>query len=85
MMSTPLLASDHWDGPGPWWPLIPLFWIACVILVVVLIAVFGRSRRRCWRDGSYAGEARLAERFAAGEIDETEYRQRSAVLREKER
>ncbi|MCW2749000.1 MAG: hypothetical protein JWR83_110 [Aeromicrobium sp.] len=72
--------NDHWDGPGPWWPLIPLFWIAFFVLV---FGVFGRFGRRCWHNGSYAGESRLAERFAAGEIDESEYRDRLAVLREK--
>ena len=33
-----------------------------------------------WHRGSYPGEPRLAERYAAGEIDETEYRKRLAVL-----
>jgi putative membrane protein len=31
--------------------------------------------------GQRAGEARLAERFAAGEIDEQEYERRLATLR----
>ncbi|MET0467377.1 MAG: SHOCT domain-containing protein [Aeromicrobium sp.] len=84
MMSTDLFASDHWDGPGPWWPFIPLFWIAFFLLVLFLLGVVGR-RRHGWRRGSFAGESRLAERYAAGEIDETEYRQRLAVLREKDR
>lgn len=84
MLSTQVLASDHWNGPGPWWPLIPLFWIAFFLLVLWLLGVVGR-RRHSWRRGSFAGESRLAERYAAGEIDETEYRQRLAVLREKER
>jgi len=82
MLSTQLLAHDTWDGPGPWWPLFPLFWIAFFVLV---FGVFGRFGRRRWHRGSYAGEARLAERYAAGEIDETEYRQRLAVLRERDR
>ena len=60
-------------------------WIASAFLVITLIGMFGRSRRRCWSDGASAGEARLAERFATGEIDESEYRQRVAVLREKGR
>jgi putative membrane protein len=80
MLSTQLLAHDTWDGPGPWWPLFPLFWIA---FIVVILAVFGRFGRRRWHSGSYAGESRLAERYAAGEINESEYRERLAVLREK--
>jgi len=80
MLSTTLLTENHWDGPGPWWPIIPLVWIA---FVIVLFAVIGRRGRR--HHGSYAGEARLAERYAAGEIEESEYRERLAVLREKGR
>jgi putative membrane protein len=77
------LATDHdnWDGPGPWWPLIPLFWIAFFVLIFGVFGRFGRRRHR----GSYAGESRLAERYATGEIDETEYRQRLAVLRERDK
>jgi putative membrane protein len=78
MLPTVVLAADHWDGPGPWWPLLPLLWIA------VLVAVLLSSRRRCGRGrqtGSSSGQARLAERYAAGEIDEAEYRERLAVLR----
>lgn len=84
MLSTQLLANDHWDGPGPWWPFVPLFWIAFFLVVLWLLGVIG-PRRRGWRRGSFSGESRLAERYAAGEIDETEYRQRLAVLREKDR
>jgi len=79
MLSTTLMTHDNWDGPGPWWPLIPLFWIAFIVL---LFAIFGRFGRRRWHHGSYSGESRLAERYAAGEIDEEEYRERLAVLRE---
>lgn len=75
------LANDHWDGPGPWWPLFPLLWLA---FIIVAFAVFGRFGRRRWHHGSYAGESRLAERYAAGEIDEAEYRERLAVLRKKD-
>lgn len=80
MLSSTLLTNhDHWDGPGPWWPLIPLFWFAFIFIAFALLGRFGRRR---WHRGSYSGEAKLAERFAAGEIDETEYRTRLAVLRE---
>ena len=44
--------------------------------IVMFVRYRGHSHR-----GSYAGESRLAERYAAGEIDETEYRERMAVLR----
>ena len=82
MLSTQLLAHDNWDGPGPWWPLFPLVWIA---FIFVTFAVLGRFGRRRWHRGSYAGESRLAERYAAGEINEAEYRERLAVLRERDK
>jgi putative membrane protein len=80
--------ADRCDGPG-WWPLIPLFWLTAFIVFFVLAARFGWWGRRrgpyddrFYRDGSREGKARLAERFAAGEIDEQEYRSRLAVLDE---
>lgn len=67
----------------PWWPIFPFLWIL-VIVAIIAAARWGGMRR--WRrfhaaDGVRAGEARLAERFAAGEIDEQEYESRRAVLR----
>ncbi len=76
-----LAASDRWDGPGPWWPLFPLLWLLIVVGVVTTFVVAGRRNRS--RAGASAGESRLAERFAAGEIAEEEYRQRLGVLKEK--
>jgi putative membrane protein len=80
--------ADHWDGPGPWWPLIPLFWFGLFIAFFFIAARSGWWGRRRWytehaqADGVRAGKARLAERFASGEIDEQEYRARLAVLEE---
>jgi putative membrane protein len=77
----PFAAStqDHWAGPGWWWPVFPLLWL---LLVVVIVARFSFLGRRRWREhGTQAGEARLAERYAAGEIDEQEYERRLATLR----
>jgi putative membrane protein len=81
-----LLADNgHWGHPG-WWPVFPLLWLLIIGALVWTFAI----RRRRWGggcpggpDGVRSGEARLAERFAAGEIDEQEYRARRAVLREK--
>lgn len=71
--------------------LVPILWILVIALIVFL---FTRSRRRAWAnvgpDGSYgppwmrggpSAEATLSERFAKGDIDETEYRARLEVLR----
>jgi uncharacterized membrane protein len=74
---TTLALNDHY-GPGGWWP---IFWL----LVIVGLLVFFATRRRHWHEhaGTRSGHARLAERYAAGEIDDDEYRTRRAVLNEK--
>jgi putative membrane protein len=90
-------AVVHPVGHGFGWLffLIPLFWIA---LIVVLFAIFGRRRRAYWAANGGPGwghgygpwgsahaarsaESTLAERFAQGDIDEKEYRARLEVLR----
>ena len=79
--STTVLAdNDHWDGPGPWWPIFPILWLLVVVGLFFVFARFGWRRR--WYAGTHSGESRLAERYAAGEIGEQEYRERLAVLRE---
>ncbi|QGN58477.1 SHOCT domain-containing protein [Nostocoides sp. HKS02] len=76
-------SPDHWDGPGAWWPIFPILWL---LFLVALFTTFGFFGRRRWgrfhaMSGQRAGEARLAERYAAGEIDEQEYERRLATLR----
>lgn len=77
---TPLHRGDF-DGPPFPFLLVPLtFWLVLVGLVVWFVL----NRRRDARAGGVlAGEQVLAERYAAGEIDEEDYRARRAVLREK--
>ena len=92
-MLTTLATAAVATHAGPWaagygWLffLVPVFWILVIGLVVFLIM---RSRRRAWADGQYGppwargatAESTLAERFAKGDIDETEYRARLEVLR----
>jgi putative membrane protein len=83
IMSTALatgLVATHFVGPfawGPWFLLIPLFWIA---LFAILFAIFGRRWRRR-SDPARQAEVTLAERYAKGDNDETEYRARLEVLR----
>jgi putative membrane protein len=72
--------SHHDDGSWfPYFPLIPLFFIGVWVLLVATVG--RRFRRNCVGGG---GESVLAERFARGEIDEGEYRQRREVLRRKD-
>ncbi|WP_370615745.1 SHOCT domain-containing protein [Mumia sp. Pv 4-285] len=78
--SATVLAHPGSDGPG-WWIVFPIFWLAFFVFVVVMALRFGPWRRR-WHDPRSGGESRLAERYAAGEIDADEYRSRLAVLRE---
>ena len=83
LVATPMLVadSDHWNGPG-WWVIFPIMWFLFFTTIVVLVIVRGRR----WRQdcGRRSGVARLSERYAAGEIEEQEYRQRLAVLKEQQ-
>lgn len=72
----------HMWGPGygsGWFFLFPLLWI----LVIGLFIFFGRRAfwHRHQHSESMGAESVLRERYARGEIDETEYRQRLEVLR----
>jgi putative membrane protein len=69
--------------PGPWWPIFPFLWLLFIIGIIATFRFFGIRR---WRQvqgqaGTRAGEARLAERYAAGEIDEQEYERRLGTLK----
>lgn len=82
------VAGDQWDrgpwrdgdGPPGFWPIFPIFWLLVIAAIITTIIVV--NRRRTAAAPRHAGEAKLAERYAAGEIDENEYRARRAVLRE---
>jgi len=71
-------------GFAPFFLLIPLFWLIVIVLVVTLV---GRRWRSGWGGrgpgwgGTRPAEALLAERFARGDIDETEYVARLDALR----
>jgi putative membrane protein len=87
---TTLLATatdPTWHGGG-WWFFYPFLWFFGFFLFIALLR--GIFWRRHWRHHYYnrpwgwGGEndprAVLAARYARGEIDESEYRQRLAVL-----
>jgi putative membrane protein len=82
---TPTIAAviaEHWHHGGwfPWFPLVPLFFFGLWFLLFALVF------RRRWRWGApgQSGESVLAERYAWGEISESEYRERRTVLRRKD-
>jgi putative membrane protein len=93
VLSTLALAGTaaHWTGPwgagfGWLFLLIPLFWIGVFVLLFTLV----RRRQHAWgaygygppwSGASQSAESTLGERFAKGDIDETEYRARLEVLR----
>jgi len=79
-------------GPGPFL----IFPIVFGVLIIGLIVTLIVTRRRRWHHAGWGGpwggpwaaaqgvrsaESVLAERFARGDIDETEYRARLEVLR----
>jgi putative membrane protein len=74
----------HWDGDGPGWWIVfpPLFWLAVIVGVVLLL----RSRRG---GPPWAGRGRetgidvLERRYAEGELSLEQYRERRSVLEEK--
>ncbi|GAA4432291.1 hypothetical protein GCM10023169_37900 [Georgenia halophila] len=83
LQAAPVLAEGwghHAGAGGPgWWIVFPIAWF--LIIAGGITAVVLGSRRRHRLAGRRAGEARLAERYAAGEIDEEEYRRRMTGLR----
>jgi putative membrane protein len=84
MTTAGAVLAERWDGgPGPWWPIFPLLWLLLIAAIATTILLVARRNRR--QGGFRAGEARLSERFASGEIDEQEYRERLAVLKEQGR
>lgn len=88
---TVLLAQAGWNGMGShggwmwgmhwlWW----LFWIAVAALLIwALVSVVGGlgPTDATGRDDRESAEEVLRRRYAAGEIDEEEYRERLRVLR----
>ncbi len=80
LITTATVLADRWDGDRPdWWPVFPILWFLIIVGGIVTAVVVSRRNRAA--AGPRAGEAVLAQRYAAGEIDEEEYAARLAVLR----
>jgi putative membrane protein len=73
LAALPLLAGHQDDWDHPWWPLWPLLWLAVIGTAVWLIV-----RRRDGRRADPLDRAReiLSERYARGELNGEEYRER---------
>jgi putative membrane protein len=70
----------HHDGPGWWIVFVPLFWIAVIGgLVLLLRSRGGWGPPRAAVDRESAIDV-LDARYARGEIDLDEYRERRSVL-----
>jgi putative membrane protein len=68
-----------WGGPGGWWVIFPILWVLLIATLVTVAVVVAVRRNRL--SGQRAGERRLAELYASGEIDEQEYRTRLSTLK----
>lgn len=74
--------NDGWHDDRPdFWFIFPILWF--LIIGTAIFFAVRALRNNGARAGQRAGEARLAERYAAGEIDEDEYAARREVLRRK--
>lgn len=76
------VAGGPWEGDGPpaFWPIFPIAWFLILMTAVFVgLLVVRRIRAEAPRR---VGEARLAETYAAGEINAEEYRNRLSVLRD---
>ena len=79
-LSTTIFAAWHHDGPGWWIVFVPLFWIAVIGGIVLLL----RSRGGWGAPREYSHRETALDvldgRYARGEIDDDEYRKRRSVL-----
>jgi putative membrane protein len=80
-----MVVAQMWDGDGDhmnggWWWVMEIGWLIFLAVVVVLGVLLVRHLTSRPARGSSAEDI-LAERFARGEIDEDEYRQRRSALR----
>lgn len=71
--------TSHWASPDAWWPVLPLLCLL-VLSTGVAVAVL-LIHHTVQRPRTLPAQAKLARRYAAGDITEEQYRERLAVLR----
>ena len=76
MTALTLIGASDGDWGHPWWPLWLILWAALAGLVAWLIVRRGNRRP----DPHDRARELLAERFARGELNATEYRERLETL-----
>jgi putative membrane protein len=74
---TPLFVYANSAHDGHWWIAFPILW---AVLIAAAIFLFWRRGPRGPRDGGDPAKRILSERFARGEINADEYRERLAQL-----
>lgn len=78
--------SWMWDSGWGGWVLMTVlmvaFWAIVIALLVIVIRYLTTDRVRGSGPPASQAQALLAERYARGEIDDDEYRQRTTLLRE---
>jgi putative membrane protein len=74
------LANEHWDHPWPWILLFPIYWGLIILGIFWLARRFGPRGRTGQFRRPETGIEILERRFAAGEIDHDEFRQRRSTL-----
>lgn len=79
-LATEVLAEGANGGPGGWWPIFPILWFLFIGFLIFTVFRFRRGGPPQWARGQ-SGEGVLAERYARGEINEDEYRERLTVLK----
>jgi len=79
-----LVPIADWDGDGPhWWFVFPpLFWLAVIVGIVLLVRSRGGGPPWAGR-GRETGIDVLERRYAEGELSLEQYRERRSVLEEK--
>jgi putative membrane protein len=70
----------HHGWGGPWFLLFPLFWVLVILGIVWIVRGSPPWRRRPRGPRGESGVEILERRYAQGEIDLDEYRERRSIL-----